>query len=215
MYAGQIPHLWRAGPVTIADHTRDDSMSAIAQRILSAAPARFALVGLSMGGYIAFEILRQAPQRIARVALLDTSARADAPEQSAMRRAQMTLASQGRLAEVVEQQFPRLVHRAHRDDAALREVFTLMAAEVGPAAFIRQQTAVMGRSDSRPMLGSIRCSALVLVGADDEITPPERAAEIAAGIAGAHLVTIPQSGHVSALEQPEEVTRALLEWLQV
>jgi pimeloyl-ACP methyl ester carboxylesterase len=215
MYAGQIPHLWRAGPVTIADHTRDDSMSAIAQRILSAAPARFALVGLSMGGYIAFEILRQAPQRIARVALLDTSARADAPEQSAMRRAQMTLASQGRLAEVVEQQFPRLVHRAHRDDAALREVFTLMAAEVGPAAFIRQQTAVMGRSDSRPMLGSIRCPALVLVGADDEITPPERAAEIAAGIAGAHLVTIPQSGHVSALEQPEEVTRALLEWLQV
>jgi pimeloyl-ACP methyl ester carboxylesterase len=215
MYAGQIPHLWRAGPVTIADHTRDDSMSAIAQRILSAAPARFALVGLSMGGYIAFEILRQAPQRIARVALLDTSARADAPEQSAMRRAQMTLASQGRLAEVVEQQFPRLVHRAHRDDAALREVFTLMAAEVGPAAFIRQQTAVMGRSDSRPMLGSIRCPTLVLVGADDEITPPERAAEIAAGIAGAHLVTIPQSGHVSALEQPEEVTRALLEWLQV
>jgi len=215
MYAGQIPHLWRAGPVTIADHTRDDSMSAIAQRILSAAPARFALVGLSMGGYIAFEILRQAPQRIARVALLDTSARADAPEQSAMRRAQMTLASQGRLAEVVEQQFPRLVHRAHRDDAALREVFTLMAAEVGPAAFIRQQTAVMGRSDSRPMLGGIRCPALVLVGADDEITPPERAAEIAAGIAGAHLVTIPQSGHVSALEQPEEVTRALLEWLQV
>jgi pimeloyl-ACP methyl ester carboxylesterase len=90
-----------------------------------------------------------------------------------------------------------------------------MAAEVGPAAFIRQQTAVMGRSDSRPMLGSIRCPALVLVGADDEITPPERAAEIAAGIAGAHLVTIPQSGHVSALEQPEEVTRALLEWLQV
>ena len=215
MYAGQIPHLWRAGPVTIADHTRDDSMSAIAQRILSAAPARFALVGLSMGGYIAFEILRQAPQRIARVALLDTSARADAPEQSAMRRAQMTLASQGRLAEVVEQQFPRLVHRAHRDDAALREVFTLMAGEVGPAAFIRQQTAVMGRRDSRPMLGSIRCPALVLVGADDEITPPERAAEIAAGIAGAHLVTIPQSGHVSALEQPEEVTRALLEWLQV
>ena len=215
MYAAQIPPLWRVGPVTIADHTRADSMSGIAQDILYAAPPRFALVGLSMGGYIAFEMLRQAPQRIAKVALLDTSARADAPEQSAMRRAQMSLAAQGRLAEVLEQQLPRLVGRARREDAALREVFKLMAEEVGAAAFIRQQTAIMGRTDSRPTLGDIRCPALVLVGAEDELTPPERAAEIAGGIAGARLVTVPQSGHVSTLEQPEEVTRALLEWLQV
>ena len=204
----------RAGPVTIADHTRDDRMSAIAQRILATAPERFALVGLSMGGYIAFEMLRQAPQRIARVALLDTSARADVPEQSAMRRAQMTLASQGRLREVLEQQLPRLVHPARRNDTALREVFTLMAQEVGAEAFIRQQTAIMGRSDSREMLGSIRCPALVLVGDADELTPPGRAAEIAAGIAGARLVTIAGSGHVSTLERPDEVTQALLEWLQ-
>jgi len=215
MYAAQIPPLWRVGPVTIADHTRADSMSGIAQDILYAAPPRFALVGLSMGGYIAFEMLRQAPQRIAKVALLDTSARADAPEQSAMRRAQMSIAAQGRLAEVLEQQLPRLVGRARREDAALREVFKLMAEEVGAAAFIRQQTAIMGRNDSRPTLGDIRCPALVLVGAEDELTPPERAAEIAGGIAGARLVTVPQSGHVSTLEQPEEVTRALLEWLQV
>ena len=213
LYAGQIPPLWRVGPVTIADHTRDDSMSAIARRILATAPPRFALVGLSMGGYIAFEILRQAPERIVRLALLDTSARADAAEQTAVRRAQMTLASQGRLTEVVEQQFPRLVHRARRSDAALREVFDLMAGEVGAAAFIRQQTAILGRSDSRPMLGSIRCPTLVLVGDGDELTPPERAAEIAAGIDGARLVTVPHSGHLSALEQPQEVTRALLEWL--
>ena len=215
MYAPQIPHLWRAGPVTIADHTRDDRMSAIAERILANAPGRFALVGLSMGGYIAFEMLRQAPQRIARVALLDTSARADAPEQSAMRRAQMALASQGRLSAVLEQQLPRLVHRERRNDTALREVFTVMAQEVGAEAFIRQQTAIMGRGDSRELLGSIRCPALVLVGDADELTPPERAAEIAAGIGGARLVTIAGSGHVSTLEQPDAVTRALLEWLQV
>jgi pimeloyl-ACP methyl ester carboxylesterase len=213
LYAGQIPPLWRLGPVTIADNTRDDSMSAIARRILATAPPRFALIGLSMGGYIAFEILRQAPERIVRLALLDTSARADAAEQTAVRRAQMTLASQGRLTEVVEQQFPRLVHRARRSDAALREVFDLMAGEVGAAAFIRQQTAILGRSDSRPMLGSIRCPTLVLVGDGDELTPPERAAEIAAGIDGARLVTVPHCGHLSALEQPQEVTRALLEWL--
>jgi len=213
MYAGQIPQLWRVGPVLIADHTRDDSMSGIARRILRVAPARFALVGLSMGGYIAFELLRQEPERIAKVALLDTSARADAPEQSAMRRAQMTLASQGRLAEVVEQQFPRLVHREHRADAALRQVFTLMAEDVGAAGFIRQQTAILGRADSRPTLGSIHCPTLVLVGEGDELTPPERAAEIAAGIPGARLTTVPQSGHMSTLEQPDAVTRALLQWL--
>ena len=198
----------------IADHTRDDSMSGLARRILSVAPARFALVGLSMGGYIAFEVLRQAPERVAKLALLDTSARADAPEQSAMRRAQMTLASQGRLAEVVEQQFPRLVHHARRADAALRQVFTLMAEEVGAAGFIRQQTAILGRPDSRATLGTIRCPTLVLVGEGDELTPPERAAEIAAGISGARLTTIPQCGHMSTLEQPDEVTRVLLEWLQ-
>jgi pimeloyl-ACP methyl ester carboxylesterase len=213
MYAGQIPQLWRVGPVLIADHTRDDSMSGIARRILGVAPARFALAGLSMGGYIAFELLRQAPERIAKVALLDTSARADAPEQSAMRRAQMALASQGRLAEVVEQQFPRLVHREHRADAVLRQVFTLMAEDVGAAGFIRQQTAILGRADSRPTLGSIHCPTLVLVGEGDELTPPERAAEIAAGIRGARLTTVPQSGHMSTLEQPDEVTRALLAWL--
>jgi pimeloyl-ACP methyl ester carboxylesterase len=115
---------------------------------------------------------------------------------------------------VVEQQFPRLVHRAHRADAALREVFNLMAEEVGAAAFIRQQTAILGRSDSRPTLASLHCPALVLVGEDDEFTPPERAAEIAAGIPGAHLVTVPRCGHMSTLEQPAEVTQALLEWLE-
>ena len=214
MYAAQVPQLWRAGPVMIADHTRDDSMSGIARRILSAAPARFALAGLSMGGYIAVELLRQAPQRIAKVALLDTSARADAPEQTAMRRAQMTLASQGRLAEVVEQQFPRLVQRARRADVELRQLFDLMAQEVGAAGFIRQQTAILGRADSRATLGSIRCPALVLVGEGDELTPPELAAEIAAGIPGARLTTVPQCGHMSTLEQPDEVTRALLEWLE-
>jgi pimeloyl-ACP methyl ester carboxylesterase len=215
MYAGQIPQLWRAGPVMIADHTRDDSMAGIARRILSVAPARFALAGLSMGGYIAFEMLRQAPERIAKVALLDTSARADAPEQTAMRRAQMTLAAQGRLAEVLEQQFPRLVDRARRADAALRRVFDLMAEEVGAAGFIRQQTAILGRADSRATLGNIRCPTLVLVGEGDELTPPERAAEIASGIPGARLTRIPQCGHVSTLEQPDEVARALLEWLEV
>jgi pimeloyl-ACP methyl ester carboxylesterase len=214
LYAAQIPELWRLGPVMIAAPTRDDSMAALARRILDGAPRVFALAGLSMGGYIAFEMLRQAPERIARLALLDTSARADASEQSEGRRAQMALAAGGRFAEVLDAQFPRLVLRAHRADAALRALFDQMAQEVGPQAFVRQQQAIMGRPDSRPLLAQIRCPTLVLVGEDDELTPPERAREMAQGITGARLVTVPQCGHLSTLERPAEVTRALIEWLQ-
>jgi pimeloyl-ACP methyl ester carboxylesterase len=213
LYAAQIPHLWKYGPVTIADHTRDDSMSALAERILATAPARFALVGLSMGGYLSFEIVRLAPERVAKLALLDTSARPDTPEQAAARREQVALAWGGRFPEVVDTLFPRMVHKEHRDSTALREVFGLMAQEVGSAGFVRQQNAIMGRSDSRPTLASIGCPTLVLVGDGDELTPPERAAEIASGIPGAKLVTVKQCGHLSTLEQPVEVTRALVEWL--
>ncbi len=213
LYAPQLPELWRCGPVTIADHTRDDSMGAIARRILSSAPPRFALAGLSMGGYLAFEILRQASARVAKLALLDTSARADTAEQSAVRRTQIGLAAAGGFAEVVEAQFARLVSAAHRSDAALRELNRQMADEVGAEVFVRQQTAVMGRPDSRSMLATIDCPTLVLVGEQDELTPPERAREIAGGIRGARLVTVPESGHLSTLEQPDAVTRALLEWL--
>jgi pimeloyl-ACP methyl ester carboxylesterase len=214
LYAAQIPALWRFGPVTVADHTRDDSMAGIARRILGAAPPCFALVGLSMGGYVAFEILRQAPQRVARLALLDTAARPDTPEQSAARRTQMALASDGRLHEVVEAQFLRTVHVTRRADAALRETNRIMAEEVGVPGFLRQQSATMGRADSRPTLASIRVPTLVLVGEDDELTPPQRAAEMADGIAGARLVSVPQCGHLSTLEQPDAVTQALSSWLQ-
>ena len=213
LYAAQIPHLWKYGPVTIADHTRDDGMSALAQRILATAPARFALAGLSMGGYVCFEILRMAPERVVKLALLDTSALPDTPEQTAARREQVALAWGGRFPEVVDTLFPRMVHKEHRDSVALREVFGLMAQEVGAAGFVRQQNAIMARVDSRPTLASIRCPTLVLVGDGDELTPPVRAAEIASGIAGAKLVTVKECGHLSTLEQPVEVTRALVEWL--
>ena len=213
LYGAQIPELWRRGPVTVADHTRADSMGALARAILASAAPHFALAGLSMGGYVCFEILRQAPARVAKLALLDTSARADTTEASAMRHVQMAQASEGRLAEVVEAQFERTVHPAHRHDPQLRETARLMAAEVGPEAFRRQQTAIMGRPDSRPTLAAIDCPTLVLVGEQDELTPPERAAEMAHGIRGAQLVTVPECGHLSTLEQPRAVTRALLDWL--
>ena len=213
LYAEQLPTLWRFGPLILADHTRDDSVAAIASRILTAAPPRFALVGLSMGGYIAFEIMRTSPGRVARLALLDTSARADTPEQSDRRRAQIALARSGRFGEVVEQLFSSWVHRARRNDESLRRVVQLMAEETGPEGFTRQQSAIMTRPDSRPDLAAIRCPTLVVVGDGDEATPPDRAAEIANGIAGARLVTIPECGHLSPLERPQHVTRVLIDSL--
>ncbi len=214
LYANQIPTVWRHGPVTVADHTRDDSMGAIAARILKDAPPRFALAGLSMGGYIAMEILRQAPGRVARLALLDTTARPDTPEQSERRKAQIALAGGGRFAEVVGQQFPVLVHPERRGDEALRRIVELMAEEVGADAVGPQQTAIMNRPDSRPSLAAVTCPTLVLVGDGDQLTPPDRAQEMAAIIPGARLVVIKDSGHLSPLEQPEAVTAALQGWLE-
>ena len=214
LYAEQIPALWRFGPVMVADHTRDDSMAAIARRILAAAPPRFALAGLSMGGYIAFEIMRQARERVAKLALLDTGARAETPEQTKARLPRIELAKRGRMTEVADVQFPQLVHRDRRDEEALKRLVRTMAEETGAAAFLRQQQAIMGRPDSRPGLGAIACPALVVVGDGDELTTPALAREIAGGIAGSRLVVIPRCGHLSTIERPEAVTKALVEWLE-
>jgi pimeloyl-ACP methyl ester carboxylesterase len=166
-----------------------------------------------MGGYISLEIVRQAPTRVVKLALLDTSARPDTPDAIQARRAQMTLAAAGKLEDVADVQFTRMVAPARHGDATLRELNRQMAREVGAAAFARQQSAIMGRSDSRPTLRDIRCPTLVLVGESDALTPPDRATEMAEGIGGARLVTVPDCGHLSTLEQPEAVTRALVEWL--
>ena len=212
-YDAQLADLWKHGPVQFANHTRDDTMAAIAARILDEAPSRFALVGHSMGGYIAFEILRQARSRVTRLALLDTSARADAPEQTQKRREMIALAQEGRYGEIADLQFPLLVHPARRDDADLREAVRRMARDTGAAAFIRQERAIMGRLDSRPTLGDIRCPTLVLVGEQDGITPPERAEEIVAGVPGASLAKVPDCGHMSAMERPQAVAAALAAFL--
>jgi pimeloyl-ACP methyl ester carboxylesterase len=200
--------------VTIAGTTHDNTMAAIAGRILADAPPRFALAGLSMGGYVCFELARQAPDRVARLALLDTSARPDTPEVTRRRHAQIALARGGRFAEVADQQFPLLIHPSRQSDPAVRELVRLMADETGPEAFIRQQQAIMGRVDSRPGLGAIDRPTLVLVGDSDQLTPPELSAEIAGSIPGSRLVVVAGTGHLTTLDQPDQVTRALVAWLR-
>jgi pimeloyl-ACP methyl ester carboxylesterase len=213
LYVEQLPALWRFGPVIVADHTRDSSVAAIARRILSQVQGPFALIGLSMGGYVAFEIGRQAPERVAKLALLDTTARPDLPEQSEARQRQIDIARSGRFDTIADLLFPKFVAAARHGDDALRATVRAMAKDTGAEAFVRQQTAIMHRPDSRPNLPAIRCPTLVLVGADDTLTQPDRAAEIAPGVQDPHVVTVPRCGHLSTIEQPEAVTRALVEFL--
>ncbi len=214
LYEKQIPALWQFGPVMVANQSRRNSMAAIAEDILAHAPPQFALAGLSMGGYVAFEIMRQAPERVRKLALLDTSARPDTPEQTERRKLQFEIVKEGRFAEIPGMLFPALVHANRREDTALRALVYDMFFALGPEAHIRQQAAIMGRKDSRPDLSAIRCPVLVLAGDGDELTPPAVAQEIADAIPGAKLVIAPDCGHLSTLERPEFVSGILVEWLK-
>ena len=213
LYGPQVAALWPFGPVTVADHRRDGEIGAVARRILASAPPRFALAGLSYGGYIAFEIVRQAADRVIKLALLDTSARADTPEQTVGRNTQIGMAEGGRYGEIADLSIPRYLNAKHQRDELLTALVRDMVAQTGPEAFVLQLKAIMSRPDSRPLLGSIRCPTLVLVGDGDAATPVELNKEIADGIAGAKLSVVPDSGHLSALEQPEAVNAALSAWL--
>jgi pimeloyl-ACP methyl ester carboxylesterase len=215
LYAAQVAALWPFGQVAIADHRRDTDMAAIAARILADAPPRFALAGLSMGGYIAFAMMRIAPERIAKLALLDTSARPDTSEQKANRDISIATAEAGKLNDIVETLIPRFLHRNHVNDDELKKIVRTMAAETGAEAFVRQTKAIKSRQDSRPLLAEIKCPTLVLVGDGDELTPPELAKEIAGGISGAKLTVIPDCGHLSTLEKPDAVNSALANWLEI
>jgi pimeloyl-ACP methyl ester carboxylesterase len=213
LWGPQIAALSDVADCMVADHTRHDSMAGIARSILAAAPERFALAGLSMGGYIAYEMLRQAPERVERLALLDTGYRADTPERTAARRALVATAEREGVHRVQELLLPVLIHKARLGDEALLDVVLRMAIDTGLEAFKRQEEAIIGRPDNGPMLASIRCPTLVLVGREDALTPVEQHREMAAAIPGAQLEIVPDSGHLSTLEQPEAVSRALREWL--
>jgi pimeloyl-ACP methyl ester carboxylesterase len=204
-----------AGPVHVPDVTGQDSMAEMARGVLEAAPERFALAGLSMGGYVSLEVVRRAPERVEALALLDTSARPDTPEQTEARLALVGLARSGRFDEVWRLLLPRIVHPDRVEDPAIRSTVREMALAVGPEGFERQERAIIGRPDSRGGLPAISCPTLVLCGKDDALTPPQLHEELADGIPGARLCQIDDCGHLSTLERPEAVTRAMRAWLEV
>jgi len=214
LFAPQIAALRGVTSISVADHTRHESMAGIASDILAAAPPRFALAGLSMGVIIALEILRQAPARVERLALLDGRAELDNAETRASRRSYLEMARTGRFTEITRDHLlPRLIHPARLTDAALVETIIDMAEATGPAAFIRQETALLEREDYTPLLPEIRGPTLVIVGEADAITPVPMVQAMAQQIPGARLEVIAGCGHLSTLECPAETTVLLKAWL--
>ncbi len=210
LWRDQIAGLADIADVRVADLTRDDSIEAMASRALAGLPPRFALAGFSLGGYVALEILRRAPERVTRLALLDTSARPEepgertgAPEELAQRRGGQV----GLLTTL-------LIHPKRLADRRLSTILGAMAERVGHKAFLRQQRATRERPDSRPGLAAIRCPTLLLCGRQDPLAPPALHEEMAKAIPGAELVILEDCGHLSPLEQPEAVTAALRRWLR-
>ncbi|WP_269585314.1 alpha/beta fold hydrolase [Roseibium sp. Sym1] len=200
-------------PIMVADHREHDSIADIAASILEEAPERFSLIALSMGGYIAMEIMRVAPGRVAKLALLDTNSRPDGKEQAERRQFLIEMTRKRGFNKVPHLLFPGFVHEQREDDEDLKAIVVDMAKETGPEAFIRQQTALINRIDSRPRLGEITCPTLVLVGDGDRLTPPDIAREIHEHIPGSELVLIEGCGHLSPLEAPDQVTRTLRDFL--
>jgi len=215
IYAPQLPELWRHTSVGFANHARGGDMAAIARRILMEAPLRFALAGHSMGGYIVLEMYRQAPERIARLALLNTSARPETPDVSERRREWIAEVKQGGYRAVIDRLFLNFVHPSRVNDAGLKQTVLDMADDVGPDAFVWQLEAIMGRADSRPTLATIRCPTLVLTCDTDRMVPIDASIEIANGISKAKFVTVTDCGHLPQLEKPAAMSEALLDWLEM
>jgi pimeloyl-ACP methyl ester carboxylesterase len=213
LWRAQVDDLGDIAAPMVADLTRDDTLDGMARRVLAGAPPRFALVGLSMGGYAAQAVMRLAPERVLRLALLDTSARADTPQQTRRRRDLIALAERGEFIGVSARLMPLFVHPDRLQDQVLTGAISAMAARVGKDAFLRQQKAIMGRPDNRPNLERIACPTLVLCGREDALTPPAVSEEIVALIPGARLEVIEQCGHMTTMEQPAAVNAALRRWL--
>lgn len=213
LFSHQLAHLSRSFDCTLADTLSDETIDSMATRLLEAAPERFSLVGLSMGGYVAFETIARAPDRVERLVLIDTSARADREEQKAARRDIMRIAERDGARAAVDAVYDRIVAPANASDDGLRARIHAMADDVGVPAYLRQQAAIMERRDVREELRGVRLPTLVVVGEEDALTPPKLSEEMAGLIPNAHLEQIAQCGHMATMEQPAIVSGLLERFL--
>ncbi|MDX1922167.1 MAG: alpha/beta hydrolase [Alphaproteobacteria bacterium] len=215
LWQHQINALGAYVDVIVPDLTGHDSMPELAKTVLSMAPDSFALAGLSMGGYVAMELMRQAPQRITQLALIDTSARPDTDESRRKRRGLIQLAQKGDFKGVTPRLLPMLIAASRLQDEELTKLIIDMAGRVGMHAFLNQQKAILGRIDSRPHLSLITVPTTIICGEQDALTSPEHAQEMANFIKGAELHIIPGAGHLAPLEQPAPVNKILKKWLGI
>ncbi len=213
LYQFQVEDLSDLAHSTVGDLTVADTIAELATDVLARSPQQFALAGLSMGGYVALEIMRQAPDRVLGLALLDTSARPDTPESTANRRNLMAQA-EANFQIVLDTLMPKLVHPSRMTYHSIVDTVYSMGHRVGKDTFLRQQRAIMGRIDSRPHLPKIACPTLVLCGRDDVMTPPDIHEEMAVAIPGAQLVIIDECAHLSTMGQPKLVSEAMRVWLR-
>ncbi|MGE7904687.1 alpha/beta fold hydrolase [Peribacillus sp. NPDC094092] len=200
--------------VRICDVSKADTIEGIAQAVLEEAPDKFALAGLSLGGIISLEIMRLAPERVMKLALLDTNPNPPTLEQIEGWERFIDMANNGQFLDITTQHLlPVLIHPDRRNDEALVSKIIDMAEKIGIAGYINQLKAVMTRSDQRPILPAIACPTMILAGREDRVCPLHMSEYLTENIPSASLEIVGHSGHLSPLEQPEKVSAALRKWL--
>lgn len=214
LFAAQIAAVQAAGfTATAIPSLGGETIATIAAAVLKKAPPQFILGGLSMGGYVCLEIMRQAPERVTKLMLLNTSARSDMPEQLEKRAALIELAQIGRFKGVTPRLLPLLINKKHLQNEEMTKVIFEMAERVGRDNFVHQQRAIMSRIDSRPSLANITVPTLVIGGVDDQIAPADLSHEMAELIPNSELYVLQDCGHLSTLEQADAVNQHILRFL--
>lgn len=213
LYAPLVTGLAGERPVVVADLSTADEIGQLARQVLDRAPPAFALLGLSMGGYVAFEILRRAPGRVTHLALCCTRAEPDSEAVAAQRRALVARARAEGIGTVARELAAGWIAPVAPERERLIELVAAMALSTGVDGFARQQSAIRGRPDSRPGLAAVTCPTLVVAGRDDALTPPAALEAIAASIPGADLAVLGGCGHLATLERPRMVLELVRGWL--
>jgi pimeloyl-ACP methyl ester carboxylesterase len=215
LFAPQIAKFSSARGVMVAPLTDDKSFAGLAQSFLRHAPPRFALAGLSMGGIAAMEIIRQAPERISRLALLDTNPLVDPTDRAKQRNEQMRRVAGGSLQQIMRDEMkPHYLAKSPNRDAVL-DLCMDMALALGADVFITQSCAVRDRPDQCETLRGVKVPTLILCGAEDRLCPVERHQMMQGLITGAELVVIDKAGHLPTIEQPQSTNEALEQWLKM
>jgi pimeloyl-ACP methyl ester carboxylesterase len=213
MWCAQLDALQPWRPVVSDTHMQHDTIPDMAAALLALNPGRVVLCGASMGGMIAMEAARQAPERIAGIALLGTTARPESPEMRQLREDAIVLFEQGRVREVIEPNVRFAFHPQQGSDPALTDAYLEFVLRAGAQQLVRQNRAVIERPDARAHLPQLACPTLVMCGDSDQLTPPEHSREIAALVPRATLQMVPRCGHMLTMEQPRFVNAELMRWL--